>query len=254
MRTAIVVKSVMWLLIVGSPARLVAGTLAEAVPDRPRPTLTVLEPAPLPGDAMRTGPSVVEPIPAPVPPQAEGTGLSPAPQTPCARCGGRWCCGEQCGEMPFGASVCAHMKTQICNGLRDRMVLYHYDFCDGCGPEGDQLNEHGMARLRDIARMFPCSCFQPIVIERTRCNPALDTARRANVVRALNHMNAAVPEYLVVVGKPETPSLGAKEALAIYKNLGKQWMSKGQSDAAINGAGSSSPGTGTTPMLGGSNP
>ncbi len=94
-----------------------------------------------------------------------------AASRPCGRCG---CCrrNAECGQMPFGAAVCAAMKTQICNGLGARMVLYHYDFCDAAGADGDKLNEHGMARLRDIARMFQCSNFHPIVIEYTPCNVA----------------------------------------------------------------------------------
>jgi hypothetical protein len=149
--------------------------------------------------------------------------------------------------MPFGASVRAHMKTQICNGQRARMVLYHYDFCDDRGPEGGKLNEHGMARLGDIVRMFPCSCFHPIVIERTRCNPALDAARRDCVVRALNRMNAAVPEQLVVIGRPETPGLSGEEAVILHKKLMDQTKlpPSETSGAGVNGA--VQPGVGVMP-------
>jgi hypothetical protein len=158
--------------------------------------------------------------------------------------------------MPFGAAVNAHMKTQICNGLRARMVLYHYDFCDADGSAGYKLNEHGMMRLADMARMFPCSGFHPIVIERTSCNTPLDNSRREYVVKTLNQINASVPEQLVVVGRPEIPGLAGEEAIPIHRNLMKQTRSGPTGATAPTGAaGSFIPlGLGTMPGLSSGSP
>jgi hypothetical protein len=120
------------------------------------------------------------------------------------------------------------------------MTLYHYDFCDAATADGCKLNEHGMERLERIARLFPCSNFHPIVIERTDRRLALDAARREHVIRMLQEMDAPVPEHLVVVGKPEVKGLRGDEAVILDKNLKDQTKSAPQppanSDTSSQGA------------------
>lgn len=162
--------------------------------------------------------------------QAHPAGPCLASQTGCNRCG-CWRHKALCGQMPFGASVHAAMKTQICNGLAARMVLYHYDFCDDAGPNGDMLNEHGRARLTDIVEMFSCLGCHPIVIEHTPCNLPLDAARREYVVRLLSQMNAPIPSPLVIVGSPESPALSGREAILLDKNLLGRTRDEGKNPA-----------------------
>jgi hypothetical protein len=252
MRTGTTVKAMLLLLAAGSAAVFGRGPAATA-PDSPRPILGSTQPAPLPGDAFapreelpRPGVGDISPA-GPVGQQGANDASScPAPQKRCGHCGCRR--SAECGQVPFGAALNAHLNAQICNGLAARMVLYHYDFCDAAGADAGQLNEHGMARLADIARMFPRSCFHPILIERSSCNAALDAARREYVVRMLGQMNASVPDALVVVGKPATPGLSGQEAVLLHKNLIEQTKAAATAASAAGGGvlGGASSGSGQT--------
>jgi hypothetical protein len=221
-----------------------------AIPDAPQPTPAGTRPAPLPDEVMDDNHSQpAEPVAAPRAdsprPAADNDCPDAARRPHCGHhCGCR--CQGECGQAPFGASVNAAANAQICNGIGARMTLYHYDFCDARAADGYKLNERGVARLGDIARMFPCSNFHPIVIEYTSRNSALDAARRDYVLRALRQMSVPVPEHLVVVGRPEVKGLRGDEAVILDKNLKEQTKNGPTASPTNNGdASSSGPGMGT---------
>lgn len=230
MRTGTVVKAMLSLLV----ASFVAIAVAQDGSDPTSPVPAAPRPSPLPGDAM--GSDYLD-APQPIPLSGEAApraaaarsesvaGPCPAVEAPCGRCGGLRSCYSQMG---LGASVHAAMKAQICNGVGARMVLYRYDFCDRDSADSAKLNEHGAARLRDLARMFAYSSFHPIVIEPTACNASLDAARREYVVKMLNQMNASVPDALVVVAQPETPALSGREAILLDARLMSRTLDEGK--------------------------
>jgi hypothetical protein len=122
-----------------------------------------------------------------------------------------------------------------------RLVLYQYDFCDAAACDGYKLSPKGFERLEEIARIFPCSDGQPILIESTPHDAKLDATRRDYVWRSLLQMNVPVPDHLVVVGHPRTPALNGQEAVILHLNLLKQVQSSGapQSGGAGSTGGSS---------------
>jgi hypothetical protein len=131
------------------------------------------------------------------------------------------CPGVECGEMPFGASVKAHMNMQIANAKAASAMLYEYDFCD-TPANADKLNAHGFKRLEEIARGMQGCCPQTLVIERTAGNRALDAARRQYVLKVLDQLDALLPEDLVVIGDAETRGLNGADALKIQEGLMEQ--------------------------------
>jgi hypothetical protein len=142
-----------------------------------------------------------------------------------------WGYAEQFEEKPFGASLRAHMNTQVCNGTKDRMVLYRYDFHEGILGPADKLNPHGQRRLTELARMLRCNIF-PLVIEPSLNDPALDTARRDHVLELLKDSTFECPEDWVVVRRPNAKGLSGEDAMQVYKNL----MSGAQPAASTGGA------------------
>ena len=234
---------------------------------------------PLPPQPSGMGTAPVNPSLPPAPaPQAESipaaTAASqplylatPAPQAETAPSGdtgpaNEWChkvgggCHHvDCRELPFGACVRANLKVQICNGLAARFVLYEYDFCDAASCDGCKLSPKGYERLTDIARMYPASNFQPIVIESTQ-DPTLDAARRDYVWKSLLQMDRPVPGQLVVVGHPRTPSLNGQEAAILHVNLLKQTQGAmsigggGGGGVAGSGGGAATPGASSGPSTG----
>jgi hypothetical protein len=113
----------------------------------------------------------------------------------------------------------AALNAQICAGLKARMVLYQYDFCDASACDGYKLSPKGVLRLADLARMLPATNFQPIMIEASFQNPQLDARRRNFVLQTLNQLNVPVPEQLVVVGTPDARGMSGSDALLLNSNL-----------------------------------
>ena len=142
-----------------------------------------------------------------------------------------WGYPEEFEERPFGTCVCAHVRTQISNGMAMRMVLYQYDFHDSTFNDPATLNPHGHKRLAEIAAMLQCDIW-PAVIEPAGGNPQLDAARRKQVLSSLHEWIESVPEEWVVVASPETRALDGEEALEIYDNLIQQTRMGGAGAAA----------------------
>lgn len=142
-----------------------------------------------------------------------------------------WGYPEEFEERPFGASVSAHVRTQITNGMVARMVLYQYDFYDSTFNDPSQLNPHGRKRLHEIVAMSHCHLGRA-VIEPAEEDPELDSARRDHVVKLLQEWGEEVPEQWVVVADPKIPGLCGEEAVEIYENLLRQTSMRGSSAAA----------------------
>jgi hypothetical protein len=143
------------------------------------------------------------------------------------------------------------------------MVLYHYHFCGPDPHNAMKLNAVGIARLEELVRMVPCSHFHPIVIERTtaacgdpdaaRQACELDAARRAYVLNLLEEWHAALPDQLVVVGRPRTPGLRGEDALIIQDNWRQNTVQWGQDTSGatnVSGGATNASGTSNTPGQG----
>jgi len=202
-----------------------------------RPDLLIPEPIPAPqengqvhtsnnlgiSEPTATGGEEISPEP-----YRKGSSLCPT-TTNCTRQGGlfknrikTYCWGsrhEVTPEMPFGASMNAAMKTQICNGLAAGMVLYRYDFCDTAPCDAHKLNIHGEKRLAELARRMQSCGMHPLVIESTPENPALEIARRDYVVKLLRDSNAALPDEWIVVGDSSVRGMSDAQAIGAAKRM-----------------------------------
>jgi hypothetical protein len=188
-----------------------AVTLVRAAGGEP----TTVLPAPKPAPAEAAAPPAV-PAPAAAPPPA-----SPGepPTTGWARCkkGLRECFlgfREEFLAPPLGHFVYEHGKTMVANGDAARMVLYAYDFEEGC----DRLNVRGHDQLVKICAMMPQN-FYPLVIERTPCQPGLAEARRLAVLNQLAQGPFPVPPERVVVGLPVATGLAGREAEIVHRSF-----------------------------------
>jgi hypothetical protein len=218
------------------------------IPEPPAPGERVAQPQPVAPEPAAPVPPATGVAPAPYPPTAAATSsnaAAPCPQ-PCCRngCGCREC---DRSERPFGACVRAALNCQLCAGLKARMVLYQYDFCDAAACDGYKLSPKGVVRLAEIARMLPASSFSPITIEAAFQNPKLDAARRAYVLQTLNQLNLPVPEQLVVVGAPQAgPGVSGAEALIVNQNIYRDVKAGGSQLPTSNASyGQTNGGTGT---------
>jgi hypothetical protein len=137
---------------------------------------------------------------------------------------------EEFREPTLGYLLYAHNKTQVANGDAARMVLYHYDFEDGC----TDLKPHGRDRLAKISTMLPKNFF-PIVIERTNCAPDLDEGRRQAVLAALAHSPFPIPPERVVIGPSIAVGLSGREAIIVYSNLLRQTSTGPNTGSLISG-------------------
>ena len=112
-------------------------------------------------------------------------------------------------ERPHGSLVIANMETQVYNGMVDRMVLYHYDFVDDTlRPDGTQLNLRGQEQLRKIVQLAQVTGEQ-IVIQGLPGNERVDQARRRDVIRHLEKMQAPISPDAVAVAHVPILGLGA---------------------------------------------
>jgi hypothetical protein len=209
---------------------------AQAVPDA----------APPPPPAQAEAPPEVKTLPPPRPSDAPAPAAAPAPAVTSeaagpacqpagfggswqqwraerhARCQAKmWGYPEEFVAPPLGASVYANCNAMVANGRAASMVLFLYDFLDGC----PGLNPHGLDRLARMAAQLPDSQF-PIVIERTLGMPELAEARRAAVLAALAHEGIAVPPERVVIGPRLSVGLPGADAVRVYRyhvnNMGIQ--------------------------------
>jgi hypothetical protein len=129
-------------------------------------------------------------------------------------------------ERPFGTYFRSAMNQQICNGIADQMVLYHYDFRDG--EQAAELTLRGKYQLTKFATRL-LSCGYPILIQDTPANPALADTRRQSVLTALADLDPALAnvEASVVIGRPRPPGLRGVEAQIIDDNNLQQTEARG---------------------------
>ncbi len=121
-------------------------------------------------------------------------------------------------EMPLGSSVRAHECAQIAMGLKERLVLYQYDFHEN----STWLNRQGQQRLNDLAAAFPHWAQYRLVIEATPDYPPLAIARRNHVMHLLESSN--VPAR-VEVDVPRNRMLQGEEAILINQHFLRQVQS-----------------------------
>jgi hypothetical protein len=235
-------------------------TLVRAASETQAPADAELLPAP------KSAPA--EPVPAAGPPTpqaaAQGTPPGPTPQR-CAPPLSQWArCKRALQECflgfreeflspPLGHYLYEHGKTMVANGDAARMVLYQYDFEEGC----DRLNLRGHDQLVRISAMLPQNFF-PIVVERTPCQPGLAEARRLMVLNELAHGAFPVPPERVVIGPALATGVSGREAEIIYLNLlgqtagdGLPFLPRTQSSSVLGsttGTGSGAIGVGPGPL------
>ena len=137
-----------------------------------------------------------------------------------------WGYPEEFEERPLGQCVCAHLKTQITNGLVGEMALYRYDFRNEPDADSSQLNRHGKRRLLEFVELFQCD-IHPLVIESAEDDPQLDAARRAHVVAFLQEWMGEIPEQWVVVGRPTPRGLRYEEGVDVYGNMLQNTRTRG---------------------------
>jgi hypothetical protein len=154
---------------------------------------------------------------------------------------------------PVGYWLYMNNRVQVSNGDAARMVLYHFDFCEG----SDQLNLAGKDKLARIAGLLPKNAF-PIVIERTPDNVQLAEKRRVAVFNELAHWPFPIPAERVIVAVPYAKGLNSIEAPVIantlYTNTQSQGTAYSQGTGGADGgtaggfgpSGGFSPGGGTT--------
>jgi hypothetical protein len=140
---------------------------------------------------------------------------------------------------PVGYFVYLANRTQVANGDAVRMMLYHYDFCDG----SDQLNLAGRDKLARIAAMLPCNAF-PVVVERTPEDVNLGERRRLVVANSLSQFPFPIPPERVMVGAPVVKGLGTLDWLPITENLIRETASYGAAYRVIGAGFASGGGTG----------
>ena len=249
------------------PAVLVASPEAPLSPEKAGPLTGepaaagsegTAEPAPLPPDLGTSVPATPGPAPAVAATSAlnpcSARGHGPGWKRTSARGGlwtdrikpclqeNHWGYADQFEEVPLGASVQAHLRVQICNGLADQTVLYRYDFRVGPVSTAALLNPHGRKRLDEIVRIMQDHGLHPLVIEPTG-NEALDAARRDRVLKLMAQTNFTVPEEWVVVAEPRSRGRDGVEAALDYQNLLRQTQSQGGTSAGAGG------GMGTRPAI-----
>jgi hypothetical protein len=159
-----------------------------------------------------------------------------------------WGFPSQFQTPPLGYFMYQHGQTEVANGIATLMVLYHYDFVDGC----DKLNLHGRDQLAKIAAMLPKTFF-PIVIERTPEAPGLAECRRLAVLNELAHGPFPIPPQRVVIGPSLGDDLRGVEAALVNQNIMMQTMVRGMGVVTGGGmaSGMAGMGGGMSPMGGG---
>jgi hypothetical protein len=215
---------------------------------------TVTEPVlPAPRNLPESVPTMPAPHDGPGSAQPAPLGCGAAGSALPATAGDRWHqCVQDCflgyrsefDAPPLGSTIYKHFQAQVTNGEAARMVLYHYDFVDGC----ERLTMRGHDQLAKIAATLPHNFF-PIIIERTPTAPGLAEARRLTVVNELAHGPFPVPPERVLIGPPLANGLTGTQAELIYQNL-RQLSQRGASSPSVgtgtfgSGAGAAGGGAG----------
>lgn len=156
--------------------------------------------------------------------------VSPHADAPCAVC-------NRHPEPPFGAANRATMAAQVAKGEAALMVLHLYDFAPG----GAELNYRGQQRLMKIALRGQRNPF-PIIIEATRHDPQLDSARYASVVSQLGLLPVPIPAQRVVIASSPARPMDGVDAEIVHQNLLNRMYSGGD---AVNSTGAPAGATGT---------
>lgn len=136
---------------------------------------------------------------------------------------------------PVGARLNALMRTQIDNGTRARLALYHYDFLPGDA----RLNRHGRRQLRKIAQMM-LGTTGPLRIQPTPGAAQLDDLRRKIVAAELAKFSTPIAAERVIVDSPLPYALDGIDAEIVHGKL----LNLGSSGGSVQGGGSSSAGAG----------
>jgi hypothetical protein len=129
-----------------------------------------------------------------------------------------WGYPEFFAERPLGSSVRAHECTQIAVGIRERLVLYRYDFHE----DSTMLNRQGQQRLNDLAAAFPYWAPDRLVIEATPDDPLLAIARRNHVMHLLEVSDVSAR---VEVDEPRNRMVQGEEAILIHQHFLRQVQS-----------------------------
>lgn len=153
-------------------------------------------------------------------------------EAPCAAC-------NRHPEPPFGAANRATMAAQVAKGEAALMVLHHYDFAHG----GVELNYRGQQRLMRIALRGQRNPF-PIIIEATRHDPQLDSARYASVVSQLGLLPVPIPAQRVVIAASPARPMDGVDAEIVHQNLLNRMFSGGSGDG-VNATAAPTGATGT---------
>jgi len=136
---------------------------------------------------------------------------------------------------PLGAALYDHGRIMVANGAAARMTLYHYDFVEGSA----ELTPRGLDQLAKLGPQLAASPY-PLIVERTREDPALAASRRFAVLAALAKGPCPVTSDRVLVGVPIANGLSGRDAQLIDANAMSRTLGYGP-PIPINAVGVNSP-------------
>jgi hypothetical protein len=137
---------------------------------------------------------------------------------------------------PAGTALYSIFAAQAAAGQAANMMLYQYDFVPG----SERLSPRGYYQATKFAQRLQYLPY-PLLIERTG-SPALDEARRAHVMAALEEAGVALDSERVLSRRPTIRGLDGPDSMLINAGL-LDLSSAGMSSPA---QGTSSPGIGQT--------
>ena len=126
-----------------------------------------------------------------------------------------WGYPEYFCERRFGVLNSQAAQMMIVNGIRDQMVLYHYDF--GFGTDAERLKDRGRYQLQKMIKRFHIAG-SPLIIQASD-DPQLDAQRQASVLAALADLGMQLEPEMVVVGRPGVPGMSGDDAVRAHTNL-----------------------------------
>lgn len=137
-----------------------------------------------------------------------------------------WGYAEYFDERPLGDSVLTAMSQQIDLGLKDSMILYHYDFFPMDSSRSAELTPRGRAQLMKFIDRMQTTATQ-IQVQADDESSELNQSRLQHVVDALAMLGAPTPGDLVVLA-PLRHEGKANEANRTYENLIQSIISRGR--------------------------
>jgi hypothetical protein len=157
-----------------------------------------------------------------------------------------WGYPEYFCERRFGTLNSHVFRAMIVNGMRDQLVLYHYDF--GIEADAGRLRPRGVQQLHRMAGRIPM-IGSPVVIQASG-DPQLDTQRQEHVLAAFAALGMELGPDMVVVDQPPVRGLDGPEAIRTHTNLLEQTRLRGNVGIETSGLrsvgyGSNSIGSGT---------